>query len=165
MNAQETAPEASYNYPPHPKHTLAILQDVQKRFGYVSREQLRGVSDYLRVPLADVYALVTFFKAFRLTPRGRHTIKVCDGTACHIKGSVNLLEALRRELGVSPGETTGDMLFSLETVNCIGACAIAPAMMVDGVYYGKVTAKSLTEILASYGHKPGRSGEAGANGQ
>jgi len=136
-------------YPKDPRHTLTVMQDMQKQFGYVPRGGLEALSDYLECPLSALYAIATFYKALSLTPRGRHIIKVCDGTVCHIRGSSNILDGIRRCLGIGPGETTADGEFSLELVNCVGACALAPVIMVDGDYYGKVTMESLPDILSA----------------
>ena len=137
-------------YPKERRYSLAILQDMQRKFGYVPREALEAVSVYLGIKLSALYSMVTFFRALSLNPRGKHFIRVCDGTACHIRGAPVLLDSLRRILGVSPGETTRDGLFTLETVNCLGACAIAPVMVVDDKYHSKVKPDQVEEILKIY---------------
>ena len=134
-------------YPKELRHALAIMQDMQRHFGYVPREGLEKLSVYLDRPLAALYSLATFYKALSLKPKGKHIIKVCDGTACHIRGSTNLINDIGRTLGIGPDETTKDGAFSLEIVNCVGACALAPVVVIDGIYYGKVTMESLPEIL------------------
>jgi NADH-quinone oxidoreductase subunit E len=126
------------------------LQDLQHKFGYVPRESLEAVCAYLDIKLSTLYSMATFYRALSLKPRGKHLIKVCDGTACHIRGGPVILDALERTLGIRAGETTGDGLFSLETVNCLGACAIAPVMVVDGKYHPKVKPDEVGEILKSY---------------
>ena len=140
-------------YPNEKRYSLAILQDLQRRFGYVSRESLELVSQYLDIKLSALYSMATFYRALSLKPRGKHIIKVCDGTACHIRGSTLLLDALYRELGVKGGETTTDGLFTVETVNCVGACAIAPVMVVDEKYYSKVTPDQVENIIKTYRSK------------
>jgi len=137
-------------YPKEKRYSLAILQDMQHKFGYIPREALEAVSVYLGIKLSALYSMVTFFRALSLKPRGKHFIRVCDGTACHIRGAPVLLDSLRRILGVSPGETTRDGLFTLETVNCLGACAIAPVMVVDDKYHSKVKPDQVEEILKIY---------------
>jgi len=137
-------------YPNDRRYALAILQDMQRAFHYIPREGLKCAAEYLGCGLSELYSMATFYKALSLTPKGRHIIKVCDGTACHIRGSVTLLDALRRRLGVEPGETTGDGLFSLETVNCLGACAIAPVMLVGEEYHGSLTIEKLDAVLQAY---------------
>ena len=100
--------------------------------------------------MSSLYAMATFYKALSLKPKGRHIIKLCDGTACHIRGSANLLSGIERLLGIQAGETSADGQFSLELVNCLGSCALAPVMVVDDTYYGKVTMERQPEILAQY---------------
>jgi len=138
------------SYPKEKRYSLAILQDVQRRFGYIPRESLDAVSAYLDIKISALYSMATFYRALSLKPRGKHFIKVCDGTACHIRGSTALLDALQRALGIKPGETTDDGLFTLETVNCVGACAIAPVMVVDDQYHPKVKPDEVETILSAY---------------
>ncbi len=134
-------------YPKDRKYALGIFQDIQQEMGYISEESLVKVSEYLEVPISQLYAMVTFYRAFSLVPRGKHIISVCDGTACHIRGSVRVMEAVERLLGLKLGETTADGLFSLEEVNCVGACAIAPVMVIDNTYYGNLTEEVIEGIL------------------
>jgi len=138
-------------YPKEKRFSLAVLQDMQRKFGYIPREGLEAISVYLGIKVSALYSMVTFYRALSLEPKGKHVIRVCDGTACHIRGSPVLLDALKRILSVSPGGTTGDGLFTVETVNCLGACAIAPVMVVDGKYHSKVKPNEVETILASYG--------------
>ena len=137
------------SYPKERRHSLAMLQDLQRKYGYVSREGLEAVSAYLGIKLSSLYSMATFYRALSLKPKGKHIIKVCDGTACHIRGAPVLLDALERSLGIRAGETSGDGVFSIETVNCLGACAIAPVMVVDGKYHSKVTPDEVGVILNS----------------
>ena len=138
------------SYPKEKRHSLAILQDLQRRFGFVPREALQALSGYLGIKLSSLYSMATFYRALSLKPKGKHVIRVCDGTACHIRGAPVLLDALKRLLSISPGETTGDGLFTVETVNCVGACAIAPVMVVDGKYHSKVQPDQVEGILKTY---------------
>jgi NADH-quinone oxidoreductase subunit E len=138
------------SYPQEKRHSLAILQDVQRKFGYVPKEAFSAIAEYLRMKTAPLYAMATFYRALSLKPKGVHVIKVCDGTACHIRGAPLLLEVLERSLGIKAGGTTGDGFFSVETVNCVGACAISPVMIVDDTVYSKVTPDKVEGILASY---------------
>ena len=142
--------EILHRYPPEKRHSLAILQDLQHHFNYIPREGMEALAEYLGCPLSSLYSMATFYRALSLKPKGRHIIKLCDGTACHIRGSVNLAGGITRLLGIGAGETTEDGLFSLELVNCLGSCALAPVMVVDETYYGKVTLEKLPEILAQY---------------
>jgi NADH-quinone oxidoreductase subunit E len=129
---------------------VSILQDTQAALGYLAREALLEVSAGLDVPLSRVYSVATFFRAFSLTPRGRHLIDVCLGTACHVRGAVGILEAIEREAGIKPGDTSEDMRFSLETVNCVGACALGPIVIVDGKYEGEMKIDRVKPLLANY---------------
>jgi NADH-quinone oxidoreductase subunit E len=133
-----------------PGMLVAILQDIQAEYNYLPREALEEVSKGLCVPLSQVYSVATFFKALSLKPRGRHLINVCLGTACHVRGAVRVLEAMERELAISSGETTKDLRFTLETVNCVGACALGPVVIVDGEYHGQMKAEKAKGVLAGY---------------
>jgi NADH-quinone oxidoreductase subunit E len=124
--------------PQHPKALIMILQDIQKEFHYLPKESLPEVSNYLDIPLSKVYSASTFYKAFSLVPRGENIIRVCKGTACHIKGADLLLDQLKSGLKVGPGETTPDLKYTVEVVNCVGACAMAPVMIVNDKYFGNV---------------------------
>ncbi|MEG0075461.1 MAG: NAD(P)H-dependent oxidoreductase subunit E [Eubacterium sp.] len=137
-------------YPREQRYSLAMMQDMQRSFNYIPEEGMKSLADYLECPLAYLYSMATFYGALSLKPKGKHIIKLCDGTACHIRGSVNLITGIKRELNIEPGETSSDGLFSLETVNCLGSCALAPVMVIDGVYYGKVTLEKLPDILKNY---------------
>ena len=145
-------------YPREPRFALAAMQDMQHRYNYVPREGLLALGAHIGRTEAQLYSMATFYKALSLEPKGRHIIKVCDGTACHIRGSGNLISGIERALGIGPGETTGDGEFTLELVNCVGACALAPVMVIDGAYYGGVTAERLPAILE--GCKNGEKEEA-----
>ncbi|NLN47764.1 MAG: NADH-quinone oxidoreductase subunit NuoE [Clostridiales bacterium] len=139
------------NYPKEQRYTLSILQDLQKEYNYIPKEKLIELSEYLNVPISKLYSMATFYKALSLEPKGKNIIKVCDGTACHIRSSQTLLDEIENSLGIKPGETTKDGKFSLETVNCLGSCAIAPVMVINDKYYGKLTSKMVREILKEYG--------------
>jgi len=126
---------------------LAILQDFQREFHYVQEEGIRRLSEVMEVPESKIYAMGTFYKALSLTPRGRHIIKVCTGTACHLKGAPEILEELERELKVKRNGTTVDGEFTLECVNCVGACAMAPLTMIDEEYHGQTRASKVMDIV------------------
>ncbi|GBC78461.1 NADP-reducing hydrogenase subunit HndA [bacterium HR08] len=130
------------------RHVISILQDIQARFHYLPKDALMEVAARVRIPLIDLYSIATFYNCFSLLPRGEHVIKVCLGTACHLKGGTRLVEALERELGVREGELTPDGRFSFETVRCVGACALAPLVLIDERYYPKMTQRKLTQVLA-----------------
>jgi len=126
---------------------VMLLQDVQDKYGYLPREVLKEISRRIDVPLARLYGLATFYRSFRLKPRGKHELCVCTGTACHVRGAATLLEHLQRRLGVKPGDTTDDGLFTLVTVNCLGACALGPVLVLDGKYHGKITTAKADELI------------------
>ncbi|MGB9840343.1 NADH-quinone oxidoreductase subunit NuoE [Thermovenabulum sp.] len=138
-------------YPKEKRFLLAILQDIQRTYNYLPREALNEVREYLDIPLSSLYSMATFYRALSLKPKGKYVIRICDGTACHIRGSMNLLEEIKRELSLSPGEITPDAKFSLETVNCLGSCAIAPVMMINERVYGNLKPDMLREIFSSFG--------------
>ncbi len=117
---------------------ISILQDVQAEYCYLPEDVIRRVAVRLRLPVIQVYGVATFFKAFSLKPRGEHLVHVCLGTACHVRGAPAVLDEVKRQLDVEAGETTRDMKFTLETVNCLGACALGPILVVDGKYQGQM---------------------------
>jgi len=125
-------------------------QDVQEKYGYLSEDNLINIAEYLNVAASKVYGVATFYNQFRLIPLGKHIIRVCRGTACHVKNSANILNAMELELGIKAGQTTRDKLFTLETVACIGACSIAPVININKEYYGRVVIKELPKILNNY---------------
>ena len=132
---------------------IMILQDVQNIYHYLPEEAIRVVSDRLGIPFSQVYEVATFYRSFSLVPRGAHEIRVCLGTACHLRGGPRILENFERELRIHRGETTPDMGFTLETVNCVGACALAPLVVVDNDYYGNSTASAVKGIVRKYSEK------------
>jgi len=129
---------------------IGALQLVQDRFGHLPAAALREVSRRMRIPLSRIYGVVSFYTQFYTEPHGRHTIRCCRGTACHVKGAGRILDAVRRELGVEEGETTPDLNFYLETVACLGTCFLAPAMMIDNLYFGRLTPQRVQSILRTY---------------
>ena len=137
-----------------PGALVSILQDIQEIYNYLPKETLEAVAEKMDMPLIDVCGTATFYKAFSLTPRGKHIITVCVGTACHVRGGPWIVEELENTLGIHPGETTEDGLFTLETVNCLGACALGPVMVIDGEYHGQMTTKKVGSILPKYGYVP-----------
>lgn len=137
-------------YPREQRYSLAILQDLQHKYNYIPREGMESLADYLGCPLSALYSMATFYKALSLRPKGRHIIKLCDGTACHVRGSASLRDGIARVLGIQDGEATEDGMFSLELVNCLGSCALAPAMLIDEDYHGNVTAEKLPGIFNAY---------------
>ena len=126
---------------------LAILQDFQREFHYVPEEGMRRLSEVMEVPESKIYAMGTFYKALSLTPRGKHIIKVCTGTACHLKGAPQILETLERELKVKRNGTTADGEYTVECVNCVGACAMAPLTVIDEEYHGETRSSKVMDVL------------------
>ncbi len=129
---------------------ISIMQDVQGLENYIPEEAIRYISEKMEINLARIYDIATFYKTFSLVPRGRHIIKVCCGTACHLGGTPQNIDQIKRTLDIEDGETTDDRMFSMETVNCLGACALAPVVVVGEDYYDAVNAGKVEKILSSY---------------
>jgi NADH-quinone oxidoreductase subunit E len=129
---------------------IAVLQEVQEKFGYLPAPALKEIGRRTRIPLSRIYGVLSFYAQFYTEPHGRHTVRCCRGTACHVKGAGRVLDAVERELGIGEGETTPDLVFYLETVACLGTCFLAPAMMIDNLYFGKLTPRRVQSILQSY---------------
>ena len=141
--------------PPAPGVVLAALHDIMARCGYLPADELRRAAQHLGVPLAQIYGAATFYAAFTFKPCGHHTIQVCEGTACYVKGSAALMDRLHTELGIAPDETTADRTFTLKRVRCVGSCGLAPVVRVDAETFGRLTPEALGPILAKYGGEPG----------
>jgi NADH-quinone oxidoreductase subunit E len=137
-------------YRTHKEQIIGLLQDIQAEYNYLPRPALEKVSKQLEVPLAQLYGIATFYKAFSLKPRGKHCLSVCLGTACHVRGGQRILERLEKDLGVHPGETTTDNLFTLITVNCVGACALGPVVVVNKDYHGHMNSSKVPAVLSQY---------------
>jgi NADH-quinone oxidoreductase subunit E len=136
-------------YPDRPEYLIFLLQDIQSTYGYISAETMQRACDWANVPLTQGYSVATFYRSFRLDPSGEHDIRVCLGTACHLKGGQRIVEELERRLNVEAGETTADMRFTLNTVNCVGACALSPVVIIDDEYHPHATVKTLETRLKS----------------
>jgi len=137
-------------YQRDPSMLVSILQDVQAEYNYLPKEALVQISQDLDVPLTQVYGVATFFKAFSLKPRGKHTIYVCLGTGCHIRGAARILEGIERELDIKPGGTTKNLRYTLERANCVGACALGPVVIIDGKYSGQKRTERVKTLLESH---------------
>ena len=135
------------------KALIAILQDIQAEYRYLPPDALRAVARTLQIPLIDVIGVATFYRAFSLKPRGKHVVTVCLGTACHVRGGPKILEEFERKLGLKAGETTADKKFTLETVACLGCCAIGPVVVVDSDYHAQTSTNKVGRILAKYLNK------------
>ncbi len=129
---------------------MPLLQDIMREYGYLPEGTLKRIAQKLDIPLSRVYGLATFYKSFSLTPRGRHLISVCLGTACHVRGAPRIVEKIERDLGIKAGETTKDLKFTLETVNCLGACALGPLIVIDEKYYGRLNSTKMDKVLKDY---------------
>ncbi|MGI6033470.1 MAG: NAD(P)H-dependent oxidoreductase subunit E [Coriobacteriales bacterium] len=150
MEETEQIEKILSGYDENPRNSLAAMQDMQDAFGYVPRAGIEAISKHCHRSVGELFALSTFYKALSLKPKGKHVIKVCSGTTCHIRGGENIEDGITRELGVEPGDTTDDGEFSLEEVHCVGACALAPVVIVDDDLYGNVTLDKLPEIFGKY---------------
>ena len=132
---------------------ISIMLDIQSEYNYLPKDALIRVSEILNIPLINVYSVATFYKSFSLKPRGKHLITVCLGTACHVRGAPDVLNEIENKLNIKVGETTPDNNFTLETVRCLGTCAIGPVITIDGEYYGQMNLKKLQSVLKRYEKK------------
>lgn len=137
-------------YPDDPSSLIQVLIDIQSELRWLPKEALRMVSDRLNVPLNRIQHIITFYKAFSIVPKGRHEIHVCTGTACHVRGATRVLTAVEDYTGIVPGETDQDLKFSLETVSCVGCCALGPVMVIDGEYHGNMGTAKTEDVLKNY---------------
>ena len=136
--------------PVMPRHIIPLLQRIQEAYGYLPREVVLEVAARTRLPASRMFGVATFYSQFHLKPRGRHTILCCRGTACHVRGGKAILDAIKEELGIDEGETTSDLRFTLEAVACLGTCFLAPVIMVDDDYYGRLAPQKLKDIFKNY---------------
>jgi len=137
-------------YPAQQGILIQLLLDLQSEFNWIPKEAILRISERLKIPLSQIYRVASFYKAMSLTPRGRHVVNVCLGTACHVRGGPRIMDKAEESLKIRAGETTQDMKFSLERVNCLGCCALGPVIVVDKDYHGKVTPVKVKEVLESY---------------
>jgi len=152
----ETVAQIIQRYSGDPDMLIPMMQDVQAECGYLPQAELKELSGKLAVPLARIYSVATFYASFRLMPKGDHTIQLCMGTVCFLKGADKIFQAIREEFSLVPGGTSPDRKFTFSPVNCVGACALAPVMVVDGEYHGQLTADSAVKLLrkTAEGDKP-----------
>ena len=139
--------EVFENYEAKREELIPILQDVQEKLGYLPKEALVSISRFLNVPESVVFGVTTFYAQFYLTRQGRHRIKMCCGTACHVRGGRRIMQAVQRKLGIKPGETTEDYQFSLERVACFGSCALAPVVVIDDKVHGRMTTQKAEKLI------------------
>ncbi len=135
---------------------IQILLEIQRENRWLPKEALERISKKLGVPLNQIQQIGTFYKVFSLVPKGRHEIHVCTGTACHVRGAPRLLDSVQGQVGISPGETDLDLKFSLETVNCVGCCALGPVIVMDGQYHGQMNPRKVTSMLSTYAAGEGK---------
>ena len=149
-NQKDKFMEELFNeYLPVKDNLIQMLNEVQEHYGYIPEKAQRDLSEFLNVPMAEIYGVITFYSRFTLKPKGKYNIAVCLGTACYVKGSQRIMDRLKERLKIEPGETTKDDLFSIEETRCVGACGLAPVFTVNGEVYGKATVKKLDEVLDS----------------
>ncbi len=129
---------------------IQLLLDIQREFGWIPKEAVKRINERLKIPFSQIFRVASFYTALSLKPIGRHHVRVCVGTACYIRGGPRILNSLEIKLGIKSGETTNDNKFTLETVNCLGCCALGPVIEIDGKYFGKLNSASLDKLLASY---------------
>jgi NADH-quinone oxidoreductase subunit E len=137
-------------YPAQPGVLIQLLLDIQSKFNWIPKEAVLRISERVQIPLSQIYRVASFYKAMSLTPRGKHIVSVCLGTACHVRGGPRIMDKVTESLGIKAGETTQDMKFSLERVNCLGCCALGPVIVVDEDYHGKMTPAKVKEVLENY---------------
>ena len=146
-NTDEFLKELFNIYLPEKDNLIQMLNEIQEHYGYVPMDVQEKISEFLNIPLAEIYGVVTFYSRFSLEPEGKYRITVCLGTACFVKGSQKIMDRLTEKLGIGPGETTKDGLFTIEQTRCVGACGLAPVFTVNGEVYGKATVKKLDEVI------------------
>ena len=132
------------------KDLIHILHKVQAEYGHIPAPAIRRIAEHLKISESDVFGVLTFYKAFRLQSPGKYTVTVCQGTSCHVRGGAGVFAEVGKQLGIGPGETTADGLFSLETVNCFGCCAIGPTVVVNGIFHSQVQVSDVGPLLAAY---------------
>jgi NADH-quinone oxidoreductase subunit E len=147
LSAKKQLDDILSNYTGDTSDLIPILQAAQERFGYLPEEIMVGIAQFLKLPPSAVYGVSTFYAQFKLTPTGRRTVKVCRGTACHVRGAERILQEIEKQLNIKPGETTEDLEYSLETIACFGSCALAPVTVVDKTVHGRVTPQKVAQIL------------------
>ena len=151
VNITEQLDEVLSRYRGESNDLIPVLQEAQEMFGYLPEEVMQRVAKFLRLPDSTVYGVSTFYSQFKFTPTGKKLIKVCRGTACHVRGGARILREVEKQLGIKQGETTDDFEYTLETVACIGACALAPTMVIGKETHGKMTTKKAMEIFGKRG--------------
>ena len=137
-------------YPAEPGVLIQLLLDIQSEFNWISKEAIKSISKKLKIPISQIYRVASFYTAMSLEPRGKHVVNVCMGTACHVRGASKIMDKIEDVLGIRAGETTENMTFTLERVNCLGCCALGPVVTVDKDYHGKLTPAKVNNVIGSY---------------
>ena len=150
---REETKELLKKYKQEKDNLIQILEEIQVKYGYIPKISQMEISEYLKVPMAEIYGVITFYSRFSLKPKGKYNVSVCLGTACFVKGSKEILEAAKEKLGIDEGQTSDDGLFSLDTTRCVGACGLAPVFTINDEVYGKATVKKINEVLDEYKKK------------
>lgn len=150
IGKDEYMEEMMHQYTQDKDNLIQILNEVQEHYGYIPKTAQIAISEYLNIPMAEIYGVITFYSRFTLKPKGKYHVAVCLGTACFIKGSEKILDRLKQRLGIEEGGTTPDGKFSIEATRCVGACGLAPVFTVNGEVYGRATVKKLDEVLDEY---------------
>lgn len=146
-NMEDRLREILSSYSGEKAELISVLQEVQTDFGYLPAEVMLAIAKFLRLPASTVYGVASFYAQFKFTPTGKRIVKVCQGTACHVRGGVRILSEVEKQLGIKPGETTDDWEYSLETIACFGSCALAPVMVIDKNVHGRMTTAKVGQIL------------------
>lgn len=146
----EKVDEILERYQEESSSLIPLLQEAQEKFGYLPRKVIESISSHLNMPESKIYGVATFYAQFRFEPQGDHVVRICHGTACHVKGADNITEAVESEIGVDTGETTEDGAFTLERVACLGCCSLAPVIMVDDTAHGNLTRDKVKDVIQSY---------------
>ena len=147
MEKDKFLQELFAEYKPEKDNLIQMLNEIQDHFGYIPEEAQKELSEFLKMPMAEIYGVITFYSRFSLKPKGKYNISVCLGTACFVKGSQKIMDRLLERLQIQPGETTPDGKFSIEETRCVGACGLAPVFTVNGEVYGKATVQKLDQVL------------------
>jgi NADH-quinone oxidoreductase subunit E len=129
---------------------IQLLLDIQRELNWIPKEAITRINERLKIPVSHIYRVASFYTVLSLKPRGRHLIRVCLGTACYVRGSPRILDSVERKLDIKAGDTTSDGKFTLETVNCLGCCALGPVIEIDGQYYGRLSSTNIAKMLSSY---------------
>jgi NADP-reducing hydrogenase subunit HndA len=150
VKVKEETNEILKKYPKEKDKLITILNDIQERYGYIPKQAQMAISEYLSIPMAEIYGVITFYSRFTLSPKGKYNISVCLGTACYVKGSQKILDRAVERLKIEPGGVTEDGKFSIDDVRCVGACGLAPVFMINDEVYGNATVKQFDEVLDKY---------------